>query len=57
MACTNHPKVEIPTDPEGRARYDSAKKHAAWAKEHGKSNDEIHEIFRKVMAGEGKHSR
>ena len=33
-----HPKFPIPEDEEGRKRYESAKKHAAWAKEQGKSN-------------------
>lgn len=57
MACTSkHPKYDVPTDAEGKARYESALKHVEWAKAHGKSSDEIHEIFHKVMAGEGKHS-
>ena len=48
-----HPKFPIPEDEEGRKRYESAKKHAAWAKEQGKSTEEIHEIFKKVMSGTG----
>ena len=48
-----HPKFPIPEDEEGRKRYESAKKHAAWAKEQGKSSEEIHEIFKKVMSGTG----
>ncbi len=52
-----HPKYPIPTDEEGKRRYESAKKHAQYVKEHGGSSDEIHEVFRKVMAGEGKHCK
>ena len=44
-----HPQYPIPQDEEGRKRYESAKRHAALAKEQGKSLDEIHEIFKKVM--------
>lgn len=53
----NHPKVSIPADPEGRARYESAMKHVEWAKANGKSTDEIHEIFKKVMESTEKHSK
>ena len=52
-----HPKYPIQTDEEGKRRYESAKKHAQYVKEHGGSSDEIHEVFRKVMAGEGKHCK
>lgn len=45
-----HPKVEIPADPHGKARYESAKKHAEAAKKAGKSSEEIHAVFKKVMA-------
>lgn len=48
-----HEKFEIPQDEEGRKRYESAKKHAELAKEAGKSVEEIHEIFKKVMEGKG----
>ena len=51
-----HPQYPIPQDEEGRKRYESAKRHAALAKEQGKSLDEIHEIFKKVMNGTGKCS-
>ena len=51
-----HPQYPIPQDEEGRKRYESAKRHAALAKEQGKSLDEIHEIFKKVMDGTGKCS-
>ena len=51
-----HPQYPIPQDEEGRKRYESAKRHAALAKEQGKSLDEIHEIFKKVMEGTGKCS-
>ena len=36
-----HPQYPIPQDEEGRKRYESAKRHAALAKEQGKSLDEI----------------
>ena len=51
-----HPQYPIPQDEEGRKRYESAKRHAALAKEQGKSLDEIHAIFKKVMEGTGKCS-
>lgn len=55
MACTvKHKTFEIPTDPEGKARYESAMRHVALAKEQGKSPEEIHELFHKVMTGTGK---
>ena len=37
-----HPKFEIPADPHGKARYESAKLHAEVAKKAGKSSEEIH---------------
>lgn len=45
----DHPAFEVPTDPHGKMRYASAKKHAEAAKKAGKSSEEIHEVFRKVM--------
>lgn len=55
MACTaKHKKFEIPTDPEGKARYESAMRHVERAKAEGKSSEEIHELFHKVMTGTGK---
>lgn len=47
-----HPKFEVPTDPQGRARYESAKKHVEAAKKAGKSSEEIHAMFRRIMNGE-----
>ena len=44
-----HPKFDVPTDPHGKARYESAKKHAAAAKKAGKTSAEIHAIFKQVM--------
>ena len=44
-----HPKFEVPTDPHGKMHYESAKKHAEAAKDAGKSSEEIHAIFKKVM--------
>ena len=34
-----HPKFEIPTDPHGKHRYESAMKHVEAAKKAGKSSD------------------
>ena len=48
-----HPKFEIPTDPHGKHRYESAMKHVEAAKKAGKSSDEIHEIYRKVLNSDG----
>lgn len=44
-----HPQVQIPEGPHGKARYESAKRHAATAKAAGKTSAEIHEVFKKVM--------
>ena len=44
-----HPKYEIPNEPHAKHRYESAMKHVQFAKEAGKSSEEIHEIFRKIM--------
>lgn len=55
MPCTSkHPKFEVPTDPAGKARYESALRHVEKAKADGKSTEEIHELFKKVMEGTGK---
>lgn len=48
MTCT-HANFEIPTDPHGKRRYESAMKHVEAAKNAGKSSEEIHAIFKKVM--------
>lgn len=48
MTCT-HANFEIPTDPHGKRRYESAMKHVEVAKKAGKSSEEIHAIFKKVM--------
>ena len=45
-----HPKFEVPADPHGKARYESALRHAEAAKKAGKSSEEIHAVFKKVMA-------
>ena len=49
-----HPQYPIPQDEEGRKRYESAKRHADIAEAQGKSTEEIHEIFKKVMNGTGR---
>lgn len=48
MTCT-HANFEIPTDPHGKRRYESAMKHVEAVKKAGKSSEEIHAIFKKVM--------
>ena len=48
MTCT-HPKYELPNDPHAKYRYESAMKHVEAAKAAGKSTEEIHAIFKKVM--------
>lgn len=45
-----HPKYKLPDEPHARYRYESAIKHVEAAKKAGKSSEEIHEVFRKVMA-------
>lgn len=45
----NHPEFKIPTDPHGKKRYESAMKHVEAAKKAGKSSDEIHAIFKRIM--------
>lgn len=55
MACTHKDKkFEVPTDEAGKARYESAMRHVEKAKAEGKSSEEIHELFHKVMNGTGK---
>ena len=49
MTC-EHPKFEIPNTPHGKMLYESAMKHVEAAKAQGKSSDEIHAIFKRVMA-------
>lgn len=44
-----HPKYELPDNPHAKARYESAMKHVEWAKREGKSSEEIHAIFKRVM--------
>ena len=45
-----HPAAKIPEGPHGKLRYERAKKHAAAAKAKGKSSEEIHAIFKRVLA-------
>lgn len=44
-----HPEFKIPEDPHGKKRYESAMRHVQAAKKAGKSSEEIHAIFKKVM--------
>ena len=45
-----HPAPKIPEGPHGKLRYERAKRHAAAAKAKGKSSEEIHAIFKRVLA-------
>lgn len=47
----------LPTDREERNRRESARRHADIAEAQGKSAEEIHEIFEKVMNGTGRCSK
>ena len=49
MTCKEHPKYELPNTPHAKHRYESAMKHVEAAKAAGKSSEEIHAIFKKVM--------
>lgn len=46
---TKHPEFKIPADPHGKKRYESAMKHVEAAKKAGKSSEEIHAIFKRIM--------
>ncbi len=48
MTCT-HGKFEVPTDPHGKKRYESAMKHVEAAKKAGKTSEEIHALFKRIM--------
>lgn len=47
--CTHGQRDVNAMDPHERARYESAMKHVEWAKEQGKSSEEIHELFNQIM--------
>ena len=47
----------LPADREERNRRESARRHADIAEAQGKSAEEIHEIFKKVMNGTGRCSK
>ena len=44
-----HPKYELPKTPHSEYRYKMAMKHVEAAKAAGKSSEEIHEMFKKIM--------
>jgi len=44
-----HPKYELPKTPHAEYRYKMAMKHVEAAKAAGKSSEEIHEMFKKIM--------
>lgn len=50
----SHPADSLPTDGEEKNRLESARRHADIAEAQGKSTEEIHEVFKKVMNGTGK---
>lgn len=45
-----HPKYELPKTPHAEYRYKMAMKHVEAAKAAGKSSEEIHEMFKKIMS-------
>lgn len=49
MEATKHPKYELPNEPHAAYRYKMAMKHVEAAKAAGKSSEEIHEMFHKIM--------
>ena len=49
MTCKEHPKYELPNTPHAKHRYESAMKHVEAAKKAGKSSEEIHALFKKIM--------
>ena len=53
-ADSAHPAGPLPTGREERNRRESARRHADIAEAQGKSAEEIHEIFEKVMNGTGR---
>lgn len=55
MTCPAHPKYEIPNTPHAMHRYQSAKRHAEAARAAGKSSEEIHAVFNRVMEFDPKH--
>lgn len=67
MAGKEHPKYQIPDTPHAKIRYERALKHARAAKAEGKSTEEIHAIFKRViefdtkdvekLSKEGKHGQ
>lgn len=44
-----HSNFQAPTEPHAKKRYERAMKHVEAAKKAGKSSEEIHAIFKKVM--------
>ena len=50
-----HPEYQIPNEPHAKQRYESALKHVQLAREAGKTSEEIHEIFRKVINFDSKN--
>lgn len=48
MTCT-HANFTVPTDSHGKRRYESAMKHVEAAKKAGKSSEELHALFKKIM--------
>ncbi len=52
MTCAHKGREYYAKDPETLARYDMAMKHVTAAKEQGKSSEEIHAMFHRIMNGE-----
>ncbi len=47
--CTHGQRDVSKMDAHERARYESAMAHVEWAKEQGKSSEEIHALFNQIM--------
>ncbi|MBP2630399.1 MAG: hypothetical protein H6Q70_1027 [Firmicutes bacterium] len=44
-----HPEYKMPDDPHAEYRYKAAMRHVELAKAAGKSSEEIHQMFQKIM--------
>lgn len=53
MACGHKSKEFYANDPEKLARYDMAMRHVERARQEGKSSEDIHAMFTRIMNGEG----
>lgn len=52
MGCTKKSGTFVPANEEEKRRYEMALRHVEYAKAEGKSSEELHKIFKDVMAGD-----